>query len=274
MNEITVWDWGGLVMAASTAAKKLDSVPWFRGQSRDWPLVAGVFRLRQGAFESDLTNRFRLRAPSRHVNCPALADVHHWLCLMTHYRLPTRLLDWTQSILVAAFFAVENDCLDDDPGVICALAPGALNRHFGEAPDILQMQRCSVHRLAKAAFGEAKSGDEVLASMPAEIDTRMMLQQSVFTIHGSAKPLEEFEGNEHFLMRFIIPATAKAEMRKVLQICGIDQASLFPDLEHLAAELTAERKRHVKWQELHKARPGETVDIEQPPAEVPKGGDE
>jgi hypothetical protein len=36
-----------------------------------------------------------------------------WLMLAQHYRLPTRLLDWTKNLFVALFFCVQNEADKD-----------------------------------------------------------------------------------------------------------------------------------------------------------------
>ena len=60
-----------------------------------------------------------------------------------------------------------------------------------------------------------------------------------FTIHGSEKPLDQFSDSDRFLVRIDIPHEKKAEMRESLVWLGIRDAYLFPDLEHLAQEVTA-----------------------------------
>ena len=51
-----------------------------------------------------------------------------WLCLMQHYGLPTRLLDWSENILIALFWAVEDANIDCD-GAIWVLNAGRLNQY-------------------------------------------------------------------------------------------------------------------------------------------------
>src|SRR5687767_3969320 len=82
---------------------------WYRGHAdASWQLVPSVFRRRDSSdAEPVLIEHFVRAAPIRYAHCPAKNDRAAWLQLMQHYRLPTRLLDWTQSPLVALFFAVE-----------------------------------------------------------------------------------------------------------------------------------------------------------------------
>src|SRR5688572_5931599 len=100
---------------------------WFRGHAcLDWELVPSVHRNYDSRGEQNLLTRFRLATPTRHAKCPDMRDHGSWISLMQHFGLPTRLLDWTESLLTATYFAVSHEH-QPGPGAIWALVPGGLN---------------------------------------------------------------------------------------------------------------------------------------------------
>jgi hypothetical protein len=92
---------------------------WFRGQSirEDNLLEPCAFRpINRTTSESqelyvtrhDETNLYvhaKLRAANYQDTYRSAFD---WLCLMQHYSIPTRLLDWSESLLIALYFAVRD----------------------------------------------------------------------------------------------------------------------------------------------------------------------
>jgi hypothetical protein len=72
--------------------------------------------------ETNMVKHFMLRSNISNTKIDSTLD---WLCLMQHHGIPTRLLDWTESILIALYFAVreKNEC----DGYIFALNAARLN---------------------------------------------------------------------------------------------------------------------------------------------------
>jgi FRG domain len=227
-----------LLDAARALEKRLNAQLWYRGQANtNWPLVPSAHR-RHAELETQFAQHFRLRAPSLAAHCPSHSDHAAWLPLMQHYGLPTRLLDWTESILVAAYFALSDKASPND-GAIWLLAPGTLNRQsIGNLIPFLTDER--VQPIVSDAFG-TKLGHlsaECIAVLAPRSDKRMAAQLGNYTIHRTREPLERYDISSEFLGKIIIPNSARARLTQELSISGIRRSALFPDLANLAMELS------------------------------------
>lgn len=241
VNKISVCeanDLPRLIEIARSVETMFDSQLWYRGHGNvDWQLIPSAHR-RHPVLEKQALQLFRHRAPSFSDSCPAHDDYVGWLPLMQHYRLPTRLLDWTESLLVAAYFAVAAEDQKTD-GVVWMLSPGSLNAtSIGDVLPFLSDDR--VRPIVFEAFGKPIKGEaaECVATLAPRTDLRMLAQLGNFSIHRNQSPLNEHPQASDFLAKVVIPQTAKAAFARDLSIAGIRRSSLFPDLENLARELT------------------------------------
>jgi hypothetical protein len=156
------------------------------------------------------------------LRMPADDDRLGWLCVMQHYRAPTRLLDWSENLLVALYFTVSADPSDD--GEVWAMFPSPLNRAAGAGWGIPLPSSRHLRYLLQEPYWDgqaealAKSLDlpqpvnSPLALEPPLRFPRMAVQASTFTIHPApegSKSIPEILPDPKHLVRYHVPAAAK-----------------------------------------------------------------
>lgn len=213
---------------------------WFRGQSKaSWALVPSIGRNPDhGAAEITTIKIFKQRARPYLMDRP---DTEwEWIFLMQHHRAPTRLLDWTESPLVGLYFALAGTEHDDEDAALWFLDPVALNKESGHnrafARDILAFDiDAQLEEYLPDKVNARVSRLNPVAAIGPRNSARMVAQSGTFTImHVDAIPVEQVGASNH-IWRMIIPAAAKATLRQELDLIGINEALLFPDLDRVAA---------------------------------------
>lgn len=137
-----------------------------------------------------------------------------WLAIAQHHGMSTRLLDWTESLLVAAYFATEQAGTKGDAVI------------FG----VRGLRTISTSE-EKKPFTLASDG----IYRPPHITPRIPAQRSVFTVHSD--PTLPFAPNG--LRRWVISTSACGDIKRILDACAINESSLVPDLDGLS--------RYIGW---------------------------
>ena len=237
---------------------------WFRGHPKiykhlDPKVFRGIYieKIYQETridYEQAIIEQFKRIAPSLHPKIPQEDNHLDWLVLMQHYGAPTRLLDWTESILVALYFAVKDH--HDSDGELWLLYPLALNKRSAGFWGMPMKEDAFLQYLArefkyygngKTKFAEQLKLDDIpkypLAFYPILNFVRMVVQSSVFTIHPKpqeGKRIEDILKDDKFLFRYIIPAKYKKVILNDLRALNMKNHRLFPDLDHLAQDIIFE----------------------------------
>ena len=211
---------------------------WFRGQAnKEWKLLPSIARVENKLSEMTLIKRFKQNAMM--LVSPRPNNSIEWLFIMRHHGVPTRLLDWAESALMAAYFAVYEKPEED--GCLWALLPTKLNKlakmddipSFEENMEIMSYDPDSFSR-------ETISTLLPLAIIAPRNNPRMQAQLSVYTInHRDNTPIEELGDRKH-IWRYIVTKDCKNAMMKELELIGIGKFQLFPELQSIGDILKGE----------------------------------
>lgn len=205
---------------------------WYRGQTKESYTLLPSYLRADNAPESTLLSAFKQNATMLTSNQPT--NSFDWMFLMQHYGIPTRLLDWSESPLVALYFALLK-VEDEAEAVVWALKPTELNKNAriknkSEEFYIPSFEDHEIKGYAIESVSNTNVGLEPVAVIATRNNPRIQAQMGVFTIHANEKiPIEEI-GNQSHIIKYIIKKDSKENMLKQLKLLGITEFQLFPEL--------------------------------------------
>ena len=223
---------------------------FYRGESRSYyDLMPSLLRKKYKTMEdlrwteSSLYYEFSARA--RIAQSSNLSD---WdvLFYMRHHGVPTRLIDWTETLGVALYFATLSEAEDSTP-CLWLLNPYLLNKITWEvrdliSPDYLLNPYDNAKRdYSYVDFLEDPNGFEVtypVAIYPPQKSDRMLAQRGWFTFHGTKTvPLNKMAKVKNCYRKIIMPKTLIESIHDFLTKAGINDYTMFPDLDGLSKYL-------------------------------------
>ncbi len=224
----------------------------FRGERDErWPLYSSLSRyLRNFGVdpeawpeqEARILRIFKRKAHQFLAKPPDLDDDFQWLALMQHHGAPTRLIDFTWSPYVAAFFALERTLAD---GVVWAMNPARINS--SRAPGARRMDP-RTKRQFPALFSEGRS--------PVHLDGRTAhYEPAADRAIGHLLPCPACwtcrskrycirTDQENILAKIVLANAVRETAMRELYRMNITYATLFPDLDGLAKSMRYELEFH------------------------------
>ena len=245
LKEIKIRDFGSYVETIININEEQQYRMWYRGQSDySWELVPSVQCVKNMGkhYEQYITTNFMIQAMRLNPQMPQQYDRSSWLTLMQHYGLPTRLLDWSESPLVALYFALSSQKNKD--AAVWVLNPMKLNEKAEYGTYVPPINYKSLEGDLEGAFSDKdnesiKLQKRIVACHGVGNDLRMYVQQSDFTIHSSAEKLNRILAMDDacdYFYKIRIPKDSCKSLLNQLDALGFHESTIYPDMEHIAQE--------------------------------------
>ncbi len=244
---------------------------WFRGQPRrKFRLLPGLYRADIKKYKYDeltLFEAFKALAAPLYTpfGMPRPSTDWEWYFLAQHYRMPTRLLDWTENALAAIYFAISEKFLalskerirqllnaglkprkyDKHSPTIWILDAGTLNKWSCGFDEINSPTKDDTDPYLPEPIKEAANDENKhpIPMHPPRANPRIIAQQGMFTVHGHMRiPIDEIAARHNgkgvlSLACIILDRNNLAPIWDSLDISGVGQLALFPELDSVSEYL-------------------------------------
>lgn len=246
--------------------REIDAI-FFRGHSKtSYKLLPNIYRDHKIIDnEHIIFKELLLRCPQDFSHCRSTFE---FLVKMQHYSLPTRLLDITTNPLIALYFACKSNQEHDgelitfslpkekikyyDSDTVSVLANISRRPKDFKIPEIESIEDFNNHQDIKYLLHEIRAEkpyflplivpkdlSSVICVKPKLDNPRIIRQDSAFFLFGIAKEKNNCATfpEEYVLSkkkRIIIKAKEKSRIINQLEILGITEATVFPEIEKVA----------------------------------------
>jgi len=237
-----------------------DNRAWiYRGESTDRAIKTSIERFferekfqvdQRERNESELIHAFTRVYHQYAVHVPANDSIVEWLSLLQHHGAPTRCADFTYSIYVAAYYALDHATADCTIWALNAnWAVNSLMRALKGAgkTNVGVLLNPAVSGYEQAIFGALFKPPAVSCVLPANpfrVNERLRIQKGLFVIPGNLatgfmenlQAMPNWESEDH-LRKIIIPIGLRRHALEKLFYMNISRTSLFPGLDGYAQSL-------------------------------------
>lgn len=184
-----------------------------------------------------------------YVDLQYTKSLYQKLAMGQHYGLPTRLLDWSYSPLVAAHFATENmyryDC---DGAIYCVNLEKANKLVPDKLRNVLEKERANTFTISNldeycpklADFKTISDKPYFVFFEPGSQSDRISNQYALFSLVSdpSVRIDELLPDDEKVFYKIIIPKEIKLEIRDKLDYINISERFIYPGLDGICSWLS------------------------------------